>query len=371
MSQVSRRGSTQAPEAGPSTSRRQSSRPAAVEDDEEDSQPRRSSKASSSKRKIETHDEEDEADEDDMFGELAQPLEAPQIDEEFRNQPLKKDEATLKLNNLIKEWKEVDRKVQMSIELLANSAGELQETLAGGEEDAEAAEEITLADRDFRRLLDKIHEVRLRREALEALRKSVIEGRANPNAFDDMEKRVNDELERYNAQTSRQKYMSNATYADFRSLLWESLYGDSRPVPGIKAFIDREDGDPESDDEEIEVQGAAQNYKDPITFGWLTKPVRSNACKHVYSRASITEHIRQSHNKTSAACPVAGCNKIVILAALEDDPQLERRVQQHIRRLGEQQDRASGGYQAVEDDEEEEDSDEDDLNVRRVKKRED
>lgn len=140
MSQVSRRGSTQAPEAGPSTSRRQSSRPAAVEDDEEDSQPRRSSKASSSKRKIETHDEEDEADEDDMFGELAQPLEAPQIDEEFRNQPLKKDEATLKLNNLIKEWKEVDRKVQMSIELLANSAGELQETLAGGEEDAEAAE---------------------------------------------------------------------------------------------------------------------------------------------------------------------------------------------------------------------------------------
>lgn len=54
----------------------------------------------------------------------------------------------------------------------------------------------------------------------------------------------------------------------------ESLYGDSRPVPGIKAFIDREDGDPESDDEEIEVQGAAQNYKDPITFGWLTKPVR-------------------------------------------------------------------------------------------------
>lgn len=96
----------------------------------------------------------------------------------------------------------------------------------------------------------------------------------------------------------------------------------------------------------------------------------SNACKHVYSRASITEHIRNSPNKTSAPCPVAGCNKTVILAALEDDPQLERRIQQHIRREGEQQDRASGGYQAVEDDDEEEDSDEDDLNVRRVKKRE-
>lgn len=87
-------------------------------------------------------------------------------------------------------------------------------------------------------------------------------------------------------------------------------------------------------------------------------PHFSNACKHVYSRASITEHIRNAPNKTSAPCPVAGCNKIVILAALEDDPQLERRVQQHIRRQGEQQDRASGGYQAIEDDE---DSDEDDL----------
>ena len=101
---------------------------------------------------------------------------------------------------------------------------------------------------------------------------------------------------------------------------------------------------------------------------WLTERYTpSNACKHVYSRASIEAHIRQSPNRTSGPCPVAGCNKTIILSELQDDPQLERRVQQQKRREAEQQDRAGAGYQAIDDDE---DSDEDDLNVRRVKKRE-
>lgn len=94
----------------------------------------------------------------------------------------------------------------------------------------------------------------------------------------------------------------------------------------------------------------------------------SNACKHVYSRASITEHIRQSGGRAKQApCPVAGCNKIVALDSLQDDPQLERRVQQHVRRVREQEERAQGNYQAIGDDD---DSDEDDLNVRRPRKRE-
>jgi hypothetical protein len=42
----------------------------------------------------------------------------------------------------------------------------------------------------------------------------------------------------------------------------------------MKTFINKEDGDSDSDDEDIEVQGTKQNYKDPITAGWLVKPVR-------------------------------------------------------------------------------------------------
>lgn len=112
-------------------------------DSDEENQPR-VSKASSSKRKVAKIDEDADAgngsDNDDEFGELAQPLSIPQIDEEFRNQPLKRDEAAIKLNNLIKEWKEVERKVQGSLELLANSAGDLQEALANGDDDEEATE---------------------------------------------------------------------------------------------------------------------------------------------------------------------------------------------------------------------------------------
>lgn len=64
--------------------------------------------------------------------------------------------------------------------------------------------------------------------------------------------------------------LTNATLCNEQ----ESLWGDQKGMPSMKKFIDREEGDPESDDEEIEVQGAALNYKDPITFGWLTKPVK-------------------------------------------------------------------------------------------------
>jgi hypothetical protein len=146
MSLSTRRGSTQVPEAGPSTSRRASTRVAqAVGDsDDDEDQPRRG-KSSSSKRRIKTNDEEEgtalDEDEEDEFGELAQPLEMPEIAEEFRNQPLKKDEAVLKVGNLIKEWKDVERKVTGALEMLANSAGELQEALASGDdEDHEALE---------------------------------------------------------------------------------------------------------------------------------------------------------------------------------------------------------------------------------------
>lgn len=57
----------------------------------------------------------------------------------------------------------------------------------------------------------------------------------------------------------------------------------------------------------------------------------------------------------------------MILSELQDDPQLERRVQQQKRREQEQEERVQSGYQAIDDDE---DSDEVDINVRRPKKRE-
>lgn len=146
MSQQSRRSSTQNAEAGPSTSRRQS-RAITTGDSDEESHPRQAKSTSNGKRRVAKVDEEEDAapeddEEDDEFGELAQPLVMPQIDEAFLNQPLKKDEAALKLNNLIKEWKDVERRVQGYLELLASSAGELQETLVDTDGDDQDALEV-------------------------------------------------------------------------------------------------------------------------------------------------------------------------------------------------------------------------------------
>jgi hypothetical protein len=45
-------------------------------------------------------------------------------------------------------------------------------------------------------------------------------------------------------------------------------------MPPLKKYIEREEGDPESDDEDIEMQGGQESLKDPITMRWLEKPVR-------------------------------------------------------------------------------------------------
>lgn len=105
-------------------------------------------------------------------------------------------------------------------------------------------QELNLADRDFRRILDKMFEVKLRRQSLEQLRARLADGVAvvsmfpsisarkicliratqsefgQPNALDAMEEAVDKELTRYKSQTSRKKYLTSEAYSDFRSLLW-------------------------------------------------------------------------------------------------------------------------------------------------------
>lgn len=58
----------------------------------------------------------------------------------------------------------------------------------------------------------------------------------------------------------------------------QEAQGNGQGVPNMKTFIDREEGDSDSEDEDIELQAVAQNYKDPISFGWLEKPVRRCVC---------------------------------------------------------------------------------------------
>ena len=77
----------------------------------------------------------------------------------------------------------------------------------------------------------------------------------------------------------------------------------------------------------------------------------SDACKHTYSRDSITMYIKGSASKTQVQCPVSGCSKIIELDALRDDEQLERRVQARIRRETEKETQQQGAYTEIVDEE--------------------
>lgn len=103
------------------------------------------------------------------------------------------------------------------------------------------------------------------------------------------------ELDAYDSRTARKKYVELESYISFRTQIWVSepiktstvsfpkildiLYQEAshegHGLPSMKTFVNREDGDSESDDEDIEMQAGTYNMKDPITLGWLEKPVKT------------------------------------------------------------------------------------------------
>ena len=118
-----------------------------------------------------------------------------------------------------------------------------------------------------------------------------------------MEKEVNTKMELYGMLTSRGKYLNNPKYLEFRQSIWvrphhaqsipislndeqlnmccltvfartQEATGESAGLPPLKTLIQREEADPDSSDDEIEMQEGAQNFKDPILMTWLVKPVR-------------------------------------------------------------------------------------------------
>ena len=58
-----------------------------------------------------------------------------------------------------------------------------------------------------------------------------------------------------------------------RFLIQEAT-GETAGLPPLKTLIQREEADPDSSDDEIEMQEGAQSFKDPILMTWLVQPVK-------------------------------------------------------------------------------------------------
>ncbi|KAF9781616.1 zinc-finger of the MIZ type in Nse subunit-domain-containing protein [Thelephora terrestris] len=132
--------------------------------------------------------------------------------------------------------------------------------------------------------------------------------------------------EEYEAKTSRQKYLKNDDYKDFKEAIFQVDHKDEA-MPPMTTFIEKEPGDA-SDDDDIEVGGVTQDYKCPITLTPLEDPLTSKICNHSFSGAAIREYLSRGSKK----CPATGCNKKLTLTDLKMDKALERRVKEHARR---------------------------------------
>ncbi|CAL3962619.1 hypothetical protein PZA11_000274 [Diplocarpon coronariae] len=227
----------------------------------------------------------------------------------------------------------------------------------------------------------------------------------NFSAIELLKKAKEDYANAYNSKSKTSKYCDHNEYKGFKAALHDAqTQGSGAPPPHPSTWFP-DDGSPvasgtrrrqnnttdntsngDDSDAEIEMVGATVNYKCPLTFLYITEPLKCSECNHVFEKKAIVDYVNQSgahfmnptqSNKRSektVECPQTGCDKRVGLHNLEEDPlflrQLNRELAARIRD-GDSDDEDSGppGTQRInindEDDEESAvDIDEEDKRVK-------
>jgi SUMO ligase MMS21 Smc5/6 complex component len=121
-------------------------------------------------------------------------------------------------------------------------------------------------------------------------------------------------------------------YRDFKQKVWNVHHsGESHP---------------DQENEDLIVMGtesSTQTLICPLTKQTLVEPIRSTKCGHVYSKAAIMAHIKNTKKKGGGTgCPVAGCSHTVDISILERDIDVERQLKR--RKVHEEEDEEEEGY---------------------------
>ena len=155
-------------------------------------------------------------------------------------------------------------------------------------------------------------------------------------------------MDTYNKQTSRKKYAKNSDYHNFKNTLWVAK--NDGAMPPVRDLIPAEDGDEDDSDDELQMGGATQNFRCPLTTNILEDPITkyvpfplivftllristdiifacmtrgcSTICKHAYSKTAIEQYVAQGNNR----CPASGCAAAVSPRSLKQDPGLSKKV---------------------------------------------
>ncbi|POY73648.1 hypothetical protein BMF94_3183 [Rhodotorula taiwanensis] len=303
------------------------------------------------------------------------------VDPEYLNTAIDLRQGDAALRKLIGALGSLRKEVKDVENTLSNVASEMAEMLSDELVDEEYNEDATLErlqahstmkelEKDFLATLDRAKEISIKSGTISDMRQRLTQGHQLTNIYQMYEKKVQEPLEKERTKTARQKYMKDCpSYEGYRQIVWENLTSN-QAVPSIKRFLPRQDGDEESDDEEIEFGAQTSNFQCPITLGVLEDPYKSTVCPHAFSGAAIKEIIQQE--KGSTRCPVAGCSKTITLATIEPDEQLARRVAAHVKRQKEGRTQASTQartYTRMElSDEDGDDDDEDDAETQAARK---
>lgn len=80
-------------------------------------------------------------------------------------------------------------------------------------------------------------------------------------------------MDAYNKQTSRRKYAKNPDYHNFKNAVWVAK--NEGAMPPVRDLIPAEDGDEDDadSDDDIQMGGATQNFRCPLTTNILEDPI--------------------------------------------------------------------------------------------------
>ncbi|BGP07244.1 hypothetical protein JCM10049v2_003075 [Rhodotorula toruloides] len=292
------------------------------------------------------------------------------VDPEYLNKPIDLQQGSAKIKLIISSLTALAKDLMTGEETVLNTASEMAELLNEDYKDEDMNEEkwlkalleneiMSQLEEDFRALIDRQAELKIRAKTLGELRDRVHQGHPVADVAKLFEQRVAEPLSQYRAKTVRQRFIDNERYVEYRHLVWESFTNGSA-VPPVKKFLPREDNDEQSDDEDIELGAETTTYRCPITLTVLEDPYTSTVCPHAFSGYAIKELLQQGHGITD--CPETGCSKRLTASTIKPDEGLARRVAAYKRRVKEG--RTQTGTQAKtyqrmdlsdEDDDEEED----------------
>ncbi|KAJ7175756.1 hypothetical protein C8R46DRAFT_989868 [Mycena filopes] len=256
--------------------------------------------------------EEDESDDDDR------------IDvENFADQPLTKADCG-KIQGLVKDWESVEQLMHQPSPIITNAATAMAEV--AGEEALEGLAEL---DRVMKNLLDVQALMKGQSKALSDIIQQVATGADITNAKETYLSLVEDVNADYDKLTTRQKYMKNDQYVNFKESIYEVDHAGSA-MPPITDFIPRENGDESDDDDDVIMGGVTQEYKCPLLMTTLKNPLTSSVCKHSFSGDALKELFRGKPGPMK--CPTSGCSKQFTLAQCHPNPELARKIKAHERR---------------------------------------